>query len=491
MLSLLIPLDISRRALTIVAILGVSLAALQLPGPVITETTINFYQDGQWEVVQSLQISPSVQQALENGDESVAAYTRQVQKLKAASEESDANFAFSQQGRGDGWTVIVAGGSGQGLDKLNDLIFDGQADISVSAVEGSQVVSIFRTNLDPNLVTSAGGSDLLAISGQLILESNADVAELNNTSVSWSNPFEISVRLTELPASPFLSAGALIGMVLEPSAGGGDKQAGQQVQPARVNLIRNGEFEDPWQQQDGVAPGWEGFDNRHADFGWYEETWPEAVNDGDRAQLMEIFKVEANYLDRAMAIYQTVEVAPNSDYELTLYAMLRSDAAIDYRNRDEQEMHWGIDPFGEGNYDNVEEWVLMPLEEQNRLGSFAAHPEDIPLEYKLITGTIRTGPDTNRITLFIRGLKKFSTNVEVLYDVDDVSLVRVPSESTEIAAVQPQTTPATIPAEDDAKLPTSGAVLSRPASLGMATLGGLILVIIGAVGTAALLTYRK
>ena len=137
---------------------------------------------------------------------------------------------------------------------------------------------------------------------------------------------------------------------------------------------------------------------------------------------MEIFQVEPNVLDRVIAIHQTVNVVPNVAYSLTINAILRSQTQAADRNKNEFEMHWGVDYAGEGNYENVEVWNRMLLTEQFRLGSTGEYPEDIPLFYETITGTIRT-TNTNQITLFIRGLKKFPTGTEVNFDVDDVSLV--------------------------------------------------------------------
>jgi len=269
-----------------------------------------------------------------------------------------------------------------------------------------------------------------------------------------------------------------------PPTGAGDGEEG--AQPAMEDVISNGNFEKQWQPLNGVAPDWQPYSNGQADFGWYDDSWVEAVRKGQgHAQLMEIFRVEANILDRVIAIYQTVDVVPNSDYELTIHAIMRSDAAAQFRNQNEFEMHWGIDPWGEGNYDNVEKWNLMPLTEQNRTGS--TPPEEVPLFYERITDTVRTG-NSNRITLFIRGLKKFPTGTEVNFNVDDVSLVGP------LAGSAPEPVPAPtviiVPGEGD-DLPTTGAVLSQDASIGVIAFGGLVLVLLGAFATFSLLDNQK
>ena len=264
-----------------------------------------------------------------------------------------------------------------------------------------------------------------------------------------------------------------------PPSGEGDAP----VEP--IDVITNGDFEKPWQQLNGVAPDWSPFTNGEAVIGWYDEQWPEAVRSGEHAQLMEINQVSGDILDRIIAIYQTVDVAPNSDYELTIHAILRTDAPEPLRNKFEYEMNWGVDPFGEGDYKNVEEWVYMDLTEQLRIGSNGEFPDDKPLVYERITGTIRTG-DTNKITLFIRGWKKFPTGTEVDFNVDDVSLIG-PAPGSQPA---PEPTPALeAPAAD---MPQTGAALSLNGStVGKFALGAMVLVILGTAAAVGVLFQQK
>ncbi len=252
---------------------------------------------------------------------------------------------------------------------------------------------------------------------------------------------------------------------LPPNQGGG------------TDVIQNGSFEqrDTTNSNNGVALHWQPYSNGQAHFGWYDETWAEALRTGQHAQLMEIFEVEANVLDRIIAIYQTVNVAPNTTYNLTLHAIMRSQAHPDARNKSEVEMHWGVDFSGQGSYQNVQTWHLMPLTEQFRQGSNGDFPDDKPLFYETITGTVQTG-SSNRISLFIRGLKKFPTGTEVNFDVDDVSLVGV-------AAAPP-------PAQTEL-VPTTGAIAPRHISAGAAIIGGLILIALGAGAARSLLSRKE
>ena len=144
-----------------------------------------------------------------------------------------------------------------------------------------------------------------------------------------------------------------------------------------------------------------------------------------------------------MTINQTVNVVPNSEYFLELFAILRSDADIEKRDGFEREVHWGIDPFGENRYENVVEWIPMQLTEQNRFGSTAKYPEDIPLVYERITGTVQTA-DSPQITLFLRVIKKFPDNVEINVNFDDVRLIGPANRSAPVVVSVPHPTPAVI-----------------------------------------------
>ena len=287
-----------------------------------------------------------------------------------------------------------------------------------------------------------------------------------------------------------LAPDAQIDRALPPNVGGADDETdidpdGAEPEPGQVNLIKNGGFEQ--RDPNGVALDWQPYSNGQAQFGWYDETWPEAVQAGEHAQLMEIFMVEGDLFDQVIAVYQTVDVTPNVAYQLTMHALIRTDIPAQFRNKFEYEMNWGVDFSGAGNYDNVEEWVFMPLTEQFRLGSHGEYPEDVPLFYETITGTIQAG-DSHRITLFIRGLKKFPTGAEVNFDIDQVSLVGLsPQVSAKPAlAASTETTPTQMTG-----MPDTGLVLPKNISIGALVMGGLLLIVLGTYATASLLQNKK
>jgi hypothetical protein len=95
----------------------------------------------------------------------------------------------------------------------------------------------------------------------------------------------------------------------------------------------------------------------------------------------------------------------------------------------------------------------------------------------MITGKVET-KSSSRITLFIRGVKKFTNDTEFLFDVDDVSLVGSTSTAT---------TPTSQPSTSSSNLPNSGGILAQNISLGTLVLGGLVLVLLGVGATAGIL----
>lgn len=318
-----------------------------------------------------------------------------------------------------------------------------------------------------------------------------------------------------------------------PDAGGDDPDGADQAEQPAVkltNVIKNGDFEK--NPRADVATYWEPFNNGAAIYGWYAEEWEEAVHSGQRSQLMEINYVEGYQPNRIIAIYQTVDVVPNAFYNLTIHALMRSDAPVEDRNMGEYKMEWGIDYRGSGTHNNVLVWHTMPLSEQLRIGSNGFHTHDMQrLYFQRIFTTVHT-TDSSRITLFIRGLKVEPTGTEVNFNVDDVSLIGpyfppapateeeevIPLPSEEITPTQtvsPTATPSdrdefeiipssaridgdgaagnelAAPANVEDNLPSAGAVLPKNISLGALALGGLILITLGASAAHGLLNRPK
>jgi hypothetical protein len=287
---------------------------------------------------------------------------------------------------------------------------------------------------------------------------------------------------------------------------------GEPVTYRLENAIKNGGFEEisgDNTQGNVVATHWQSYQNGGAEFGWYDEQWSEAIHSGRHAQLLEIRRVESFRPNRVIAIYQTVDVIPNMHYLLTIHALMRSDAPYPLRNQGEYAMEWTIDYQGRGKYHYVTDWVPMDLTEQLRIGSSGPSDDNNHLFYQHITSTIFTG-NTNRLTLWIRGMKIEPTGTELNFNVDDVSLVgpyiiptatptRPPSPTftrrptpTPTATITPTLviTPG-LPTTGKGVLPDAGAVLPRNISAGALALGGLVLIVLGAGAAHSLLRDRK
>jgi hypothetical protein len=296
---------------------------------------------------------------------------------------------------------------------------------------------------------------------------------------------------------------------------------------ALTNAIQNGDFEQ--NPASSIATYWQPYDNGQAHFGWYDEKWPEAVHSGKHSQLMEIFLVEGNAPDRVIGIYQTVNVVPNRVYSLTFFALMRTDAPIELRNKDQYGMDWGIDYSGQGKYHLVQTWLPMTMTEQLRIGSNSvSNDEPGHLFYELITGTIYTA-NSSQLTLFIRGVKREPTGTEVNFNVDDVSLLGpypppptptstplptptflplptftptptvtstptpIPPPATPIAGPPPLpiTGDSAVPDQEQNNLPDAGTVVPKDIPFSALLFGGLLLIVLGASAAGAVLLRRR
>lgn len=288
-----------------------------------------------------------------------------------------------------------------------------------------------------------------------------------------------------------------------------------------TNAIKNGDFEQ--NPASNVATYWQPYDNGQAHFGWYDEKWAEAVHSGYHSQLMEIFQVDGNAPDRVIGIYQTVDVVPYMVYSLTLFAIMRTDAPIELRNKGQYGMDWGVDYSGQGKYHLVQTWTPMTLTEQLRIGSNTLSVDEPGhLFFELITGTIYAA-NSQKITLFIRGVKREPTGTEVNFNVDDVTLLGpfpppptptpTPTASptfpplptftpTPTLTATPLPTPVAAPplpitgdpaapVSEQNNLPAAGAILPKDVPLSALVFGGVVLIVLGASAAAGLLHHKK
>ena len=178
--------------------------------------------------------------------------------------------------------------------------------------------------------------------------------------------------------------------------------------------LGNGSFEEGF-QPNGVAINWVGFDNGGSAFYHFQDdTAPAYAFDGGHSQLIEISTMN-NYAtepERYAGIYQTVAVAAGTSYTLTLHGMLRVLPDDPDKNNWSYIVQWGIEPNGGTDWGSVN-WHDVPW--QN------TYDWQSPGQISSYT-TSFTAP-TDKVTLFIRALKKFGTNFRDLFvNLDGISL---------------------------------------------------------------------
>ncbi len=206
------------------------------------------------------------------------------------------------------------------------------------------------------------------------------------------------------------------------------------------NVFVNGSFDDPWPDNLSVAPGWFPFDNEKAHFGWYKDTWSKVVYDGAQAQLIEIIN-DQEVGDRVAGIYQTVNVIPGAEYELVIHGLLRSDEGSEGLSGNGYALQYAIDFGGGDDWQNIgDNWTTLP---------FPEHPREDPTAknvYNYGKHIKKFRPSGSRLTLFIRGWKRWPDLNEANYDVDAISL-RGAGCQCAIAALPPlaTATPTAIP----------------------------------------------
>jgi len=190
----------------------------------------------------------------------------------------------------------------------------------------------------------------------------------------------------------------------------------QQGETSIQDLIVNGGFEGGFQEEFGVGYGWGGFSNGNAVVGWNYDDWPAVVPGDQYAQRLEI--KEALDQDRYAGIYQTISVVPGQQYKLTVKGLIRSEEgsveASDYGYR----LQYAIDYNGDTAWELVDPaaWQEFPWDEQplTLTGGEA---------YQIDTFDTTITAQTDEITVFIRGWKKWINNGSGIFDIDEISVV--------------------------------------------------------------------
>ena len=198
------------------------------------------------------------------------------------------------------------------------------------------------------------------------------------------------------------------------------------------NMVYNGDFEDGFNRTalGDIGRGWGGFINGGAaNYGFYDEQWEAVVSMASRqtvskpccgdvagnGQLIEINSkgVYPTDADRYAGIFQRIGgLTPGGVYQLTVRGLLRGEGNEEDPYRFEAQ--WGINPGADTEWRNVSHWEGMDL------GPIYDRTEPGPLG----TYTVKFKAPASSVVLFIRGWKKWAvTNVEMDFNLDDISLV--------------------------------------------------------------------
>lgn len=190
----------------------------------------------------------------------------------------------------------------------------------------------------------------------------------------------------------------------------------QQAQPGLQDVLVNGGFEGGFQEEFGVGYGWGAFSNGSAVVGWNYDDWPAVVSSGDYAQRIEI--KEAQEQDRYAGIYQTVSVVPGQQYKLTVRGLIRSDEGSIEQSDYGYRLQYAVDANGGTAWELVspDAWQEFPWDEQSM--TLAAGQT-----YRFDTFDTTITAKTDKLTVFIRGWKKWVNNGSVIFDLDDISFV--------------------------------------------------------------------
>ena len=182
------------------------------------------------------------------------------------------------------------------------------------------------------------------------------------------------------------------------------------------NLVRNGNFEDEFPADRGVAPEWHSFNNSGALIGWQAETWSPAVPERQQAQMIEL--KNATERDRYAGIYQTIHVVPDQQYRLTLKGLIRSTEGDISLSNYGYRLQYAVDYQGGTAWELLSDdaWQELPWDEQPLT-------EPVGGIYRIETFNTTLTSQGENLTLFIRGWKKWIDKGSGVYDLDDISLV--------------------------------------------------------------------
>jgi hypothetical protein len=182
------------------------------------------------------------------------------------------------------------------------------------------------------------------------------------------------------------------------------------------NLVVNGNFAGGFQAQ-GIGYGWGAFHNGQANVGWNTDAWDKVATAGQTSiQMIEI--KNALERDRYAGIYQTITVVPGQQYKLTIKGLIRSTEGDINASNYGYRLQYGVDYNGGAAWELVagKDWHELPWDEQP-----LSEPAGGAYRFDTFEATLTAQSD--HLTLFIRGWKKWINNGSGIFDIQEVSLV--------------------------------------------------------------------
>ncbi|RMF05360.1 MAG: hypothetical protein D6768_01290, partial [Chloroflexi bacterium] len=176
-------------------------------------------------------------------------------------------------------------------------------------------------------------------------------------------------------------------------------------------LLQNGGFEEGF-AGNGVGLGWQGFHTGDAQINFSAESAGPFVRSGSSAQRISIDQTWQP--DQFGGIFQTVEVVPGEPYTVTVHGQIRSSFGSVEASSYGYRLQMALDDGGGQNWQAISStgWIELPWPEQNLQGS----------EFTFSEHSIQFTPDTDSVTLFIRGWNKWPNGTLGEYTLDDVSM---------------------------------------------------------------------
>jgi hypothetical protein len=204
----------------------------------------------------------------------------------------------------------------------------------------------------------------------------------------------------------------------------------QQGQPGGLqDMLVNGGFEGGFQEEFGVGYGWGAFSNGNAVVGWNFDDWPAVVGNGQYSQRIEI--KEALSQDRYAGIYQTISVVPGEQYKLTVQGLIRSDEGDIGQSDYGYRLQYAVDYNGDTAWELVpaDAWQELPWDEQ---------PMELASgqEFQFETYDVTITATSDKLTLFIRGWKKWINDGTGIFSLDNISVVGPAPEGFQSPTIQ-------------------------------------------------------